>query len=107
VEKPQKDGVLTSYLKGAPERVLAKCSTYLSNTGLPEPITDDFRKAYDDAYNVSAPLTVSISVVDHALSQVYGIKRPSSDCMRPVTPTPRSIPGRLHFLEFGREIPYI
>jgi hypothetical protein len=49
-----KDGVLTAYLKGAPERVLAECPTFLNSSGLPEPITDDFRQAYDDAYNVRA-----------------------------------------------------
>jgi sodium/potassium-transporting ATPase subunit alpha len=42
-------------MKGAPERVLAKCTTYLKD-GQALPITDDFRKAYDDAYNVNIPL---------------------------------------------------
>lgn len=39
------------YIKGAPERVLAKCSTYLKNGNI-EPITDAFKDAYDEAYNV-------------------------------------------------------
>jgi sodium/potassium-transporting ATPase subunit alpha len=51
VNKSHDNGVLTSYIKGAPERVLAKCTTYLFN-GKEEPITDDFREAYDGAYNV-------------------------------------------------------
>ncbi len=43
--------MLTAYIKGAPERVLAKCTTYLKD-GKMLPITDDFRKEYDEAYNV-------------------------------------------------------
>ena len=33
--------------------MLAKCSTYLKD-GVLEPITDDFRAEYDDAYDVCA-----------------------------------------------------
>ena len=51
LDKPHGEGVLTAYIKGAPERVLAKCSTYLKD-GVQHPITDDFRAAYDEAYNV-------------------------------------------------------
>ena len=51
LNKPHNNGVLTSYIKGAPERVLAKCSTYIKG-GVPTPIDDDFRAGYDDAYNV-------------------------------------------------------
>ena len=57
LDKPHDNGVLTAYIKGAPERVLAKCSTYLKD-GQTFPITDDFRKAYDDAYNVSIFLPI-------------------------------------------------
>ncbi|KAJ7067761.1 aminophospholipid-transporting P-type ATPase [Mycena belliarum] len=53
LNKPHGDGVLTAYIKGAPERVLAKCTTYLKD-GAMEPITDEFRQAYDDAYNYMA-----------------------------------------------------
>ncbi|KAI0692233.1 aminophospholipid-transporting P-type ATPase [Cytidiella melzeri] len=53
VDKAHGDGVLTSYIKGAPERVLAKCTTYLKD-GQPVPVSDEFRKAYDDAYNYMA-----------------------------------------------------
>jgi sodium/potassium-transporting ATPase subunit alpha len=53
VNKPHPSGVLTAYIKGAPERVLAKCSTYLKD-GAMEPITDEFRTSYDDAYNYMA-----------------------------------------------------
>ena len=51
VNKPHKDGVLASYIKGAPERVLAKCSTYFVD-GKEVPISDEFKKAYDNAYTV-------------------------------------------------------
>ncbi|THG94387.1 hypothetical protein EW026_g7073 [Hermanssonia centrifuga] len=50
LDKDHEDGVLTAYIKGAPERVLAKCTTYLKD-GKMLPITDDFRKEYDEAYN--------------------------------------------------------
>ncbi|KAM5542747.1 hypothetical protein V8D89_003708 [Ganoderma adspersum] len=53
LDKPHKNGVLTSYVKGAPERVLAKCSTYLKD-GKEIPITDDFKLAYDEAYDYMA-----------------------------------------------------
>ncbi|KAJ6546853.1 aminophospholipid-transporting P-type ATPase [Mycena capillaripes] len=53
LNKPHTDGVLTAYIKGAPERVLAKCSTYLKD-GVREPITNEFRAAYDEAYNYMA-----------------------------------------------------
>lgn len=53
LDKPHSEGVLTAYIKGAPERVLAKCSTYLKD-GKQLPITDDFQREYDEAYNVSA-----------------------------------------------------
>ena len=51
LNKSHSEGILTSYIKGAPERVLGKCSTYLKD-GVREAITDEFRRAYDDAYNV-------------------------------------------------------
>ena len=51
LDKPHGAGALTAYIKGAPERVLAKCTTYLKD-GAPHPITDAFRAAYDEAYNV-------------------------------------------------------
>ncbi|KAJ7063657.1 aminophospholipid-transporting P-type ATPase [Mycena amicta] len=53
LNKPHTDGSLTAYIKGAPERVLAKCSTYLKDGALAT-ITDDFRTSYDDAYNYMA-----------------------------------------------------
>ncbi|KAJ7885400.1 aminophospholipid-transporting P-type ATPase [Mycena leptocephala] len=53
LNKPHEDGVLTAYIKGAPERVLAKCSVYLKD-GVIHPITDEFRQEYDEAYNYMA-----------------------------------------------------
>lgn len=53
LNKPHTAGDLTLYIKGAPERVLEKCSTYLKDGNI-EPITDDFKDAYDDAYNYMA-----------------------------------------------------
>ncbi|KAI0081422.1 aminophospholipid-transporting P-type ATPase [Panus rudis PR-1116 ss-1] len=53
LNKKHENGTLTAYIKGAPERVLAKCSTYLKD-GKEVPITDDFRKAYDKAYDYMA-----------------------------------------------------
>ncbi|KAH9911673.1 aminophospholipid-transporting P-type ATPase [Epithele typhae] len=51
LEKPHKTGILTAYIKGAPERVLAKCTTYLQD-GKELPINDEFKAAYDEAYDV-------------------------------------------------------
>jgi sodium/potassium-transporting ATPase subunit alpha len=52
VNKPHDTGRLTSYIKGAPERVLAKSTTYLKN-GEVFPIDDAFKESYETAYNVS------------------------------------------------------
>lgn len=51
MEKSHSNGPLTLYIKGAPERVLAKCSTFVRN-GEQLPVTEEFRKEYDDAYDV-------------------------------------------------------
>ncbi|RXW15573.1 hypothetical protein EST38_g10279 [Candolleomyces aberdarensis] len=51
--KPHDNGELTLYIKGAPERVLAKCATYLKD-GTIEPVTDAFKKEYDEAYDYMA-----------------------------------------------------
>ncbi|KAI0713643.1 aminophospholipid-transporting P-type ATPase [Earliella scabrosa] len=53
LEKVHKSGILTAYIKGAPERVLAKCSTYLKD-GRMIPIDVDFKAAYDEAYDYMA-----------------------------------------------------
>lgn len=50
---------MISFIKGAPERVLAKCTTFLKD-GKPETITPEFREEYDRAYDVS-----------HALAQFF------------------------------------
>ncbi|KAH9977106.1 aminophospholipid-transporting P-type ATPase [Lactifluus volemus] len=53
VNKPHDTGRLVSYIKGAPERVLAKCKTYLKN-GVSVPIDDAFKESYEEAYNYMA-----------------------------------------------------
>ncbi|KAF8328688.1 aminophospholipid-transporting P-type ATPase [Cantharellus anzutake] len=53
VKKPHENGVLRSYIKGAPERVLEKCSTFLQD-GVQHPITDEFKQKYDEAYTYMA-----------------------------------------------------
>jgi sodium/potassium-transporting ATPase subunit alpha len=52
VNKPHDTGRLTSYIKGAPERVLAKSTTYLKD-GKVLPIDEAFKESYETAYNVS------------------------------------------------------
>ncbi|KZP01143.1 aminophospholipid-transporting P-type ATPase [Calocera viscosa TUFC12733] len=47
------NGPLTIMMKGAPERVLMKCDTYLAD-GQALPLTDEIKKEYDDAYNYMA-----------------------------------------------------
>ncbi|KAF9265867.1 aminophospholipid-transporting P-type ATPase [Marasmius fiardii PR-910] len=58
LEKPHSAGVLTSYIKGAPERVLAKCSTYMhvkeDGKVVVSPITEEFRQGYEEAYDYMA-----------------------------------------------------
>jgi sodium/potassium-transporting ATPase subunit alpha len=61
LDKSHSTGALTSYIKGAPERVLAKCSTYLKD-GEALPMTDEFRKTYDEAYNVSRSWLFNASI---------------------------------------------
>ncbi|KAN0141264.1 aminophospholipid-transporting P-type ATPase [Lactarius tabidus] len=53
VKQPHNAGHLTSYIKGAPERVLAKSTTYLKD-GKIIPIDDTFKEQYDAAYNYMA-----------------------------------------------------
>ncbi|KAI0263789.1 aminophospholipid-transporting P-type ATPase [Gloeopeniophorella convolvens] len=53
VNKPHAAGKMVSYIKGAPERVLAKCTTYMKD-GQVVPIDDAFRASYDAAYNYMA-----------------------------------------------------
>lgn len=53
VQKTHAEGSLSAYLKGAPERVLAKCSTYLKD-GERVPIDDGFRTLFDKAYDYMA-----------------------------------------------------
>lgn len=53
VEKPHATGDLTLYLKGAPERVLARC-THILIDGEQMPITDDIKSQYDAAYQYMA-----------------------------------------------------
>jgi sodium/potassium-transporting ATPase subunit alpha len=53
VNQPHDAGHLTSYIKGAPERVLAKCTTYLKD-GKVVPIDNIFKELYEAAYNYMA-----------------------------------------------------
>ncbi|KAI0035024.1 aminophospholipid-transporting P-type ATPase [Vararia minispora EC-137] len=54
VNKSHRAGFLTLYIKGAPERVLKKCSTYMREDGSLASIDDEFRAKYDEAYNYMA-----------------------------------------------------
>ncbi|KAL0577333.1 hypothetical protein V5O48_004657 [Marasmius crinis-equi] len=58
LEKPHQSGTFTSYIKGAPERVLAKCTSYLGVNEAGEvavtPISDNFREEYEKAYDYMA-----------------------------------------------------
>ncbi|EFP77177.2 hypothetical protein PGT21_010835 [Puccinia graminis f. sp. tritici] len=52
-QKPHANGDLTLYLKGAPERVLERCSHVLIN-GESVPVTEQFKKDYGEAYQYMA-----------------------------------------------------
>ncbi|KDE09553.1 hypothetical protein, variant [Microbotryum lychnidis-dioicae p1A1 Lamole] len=54
VKKQHATGHLTLYLKGAPERVLARCSTYLGSDGSLRQVDDAFNAAYTVAYDAMA-----------------------------------------------------
>jgi sodium/potassium-transporting ATPase subunit alpha len=102
LNKPHADGVLTSYIKGAPERVLAKCSTYLKD-GVVEPMTDDFRQAYDDAYDVRALLSSVNCPTDWPT--VHGVPRPPGHRVRAGTPAWCAIPRGARVLAHGQQLP--
>ncbi|KAI0312116.1 aminophospholipid-transporting P-type ATPase [Amylostereum chailletii] len=53
IDKAHEGGALTSYIKGAPERVLARCTTYMKD-GKAVPIDEVFQESYDGAYNYMA-----------------------------------------------------
>ncbi|SCV71466.1 BQ2448_3054 [Microbotryum intermedium] len=54
VKKQHATGRLTLYLKGAPERVLARCSTYLGSDGSLRQVDDAFKAAYTVSYDAMA-----------------------------------------------------
>lgn len=51
MNKEHEDGMLQSYIKGAPERVLGKCTHFLQDNKIWQ-ITDEFKTLYDEAYSV-------------------------------------------------------
>ncbi|EJD00189.1 aminophospholipid-transporting P-type ATPase [Fomitiporia mediterranea MF3/22] len=53
VDKEHADGRLTLLIKGAPERVLKKCSTYMKDGELVS-VTDEFQESYERAYDYMA-----------------------------------------------------
>ncbi|KAL8280278.1 hypothetical protein RQP46_007392 [Phenoliferia psychrophenolica] len=54
IEKVHPNGSLTLLIKGAPERVLERCITYLDANGLDHPLDDAFKVSYDAAYDYMA-----------------------------------------------------
>ncbi|KAJ8507033.1 hypothetical protein ONZ45_g10547 [Pleurotus djamor] len=53
VRMDHESGSMASYIKGAPERVLAKCDTYLQD-GVLHPLSDEFTAAFEKAYDYMA-----------------------------------------------------
>jgi sodium/potassium-transporting ATPase subunit alpha len=51
VNRPHDTGRFVSYIKGAPERVLAKCTMCMKN-GRVQPIDNVYKESYEAAYNV-------------------------------------------------------
>ena len=66
MEKAHAVGSLTLYIKGAPERVLGRCTTYLKDGEL-LPITNEFRKEYDAAYDVCHYMPPGVSLSSKSL----------------------------------------
>ncbi|KAI9218883.1 P-type cation-transporting ATPase [Blastocladiella britannica] len=48
------DGHFTQYMKGAPERVLKLCTSIVGPTGETIPLSEEHRKAFDEAYEYMA-----------------------------------------------------
>lgn len=69
VNREHDNGVLTSYIKGAPERVLAKCTTYIKGDRA-LPIDDEFRANYENAYNVRHPSLSPLISLLHSSTDV-------------------------------------
>lgn len=86
LDKPHASGKLTLYIKGAPERVLDKCTTYLKDGSI-EPMSDEFKVAYDEAYNVRTNVRLCVLLLTE-LPLVHGIERSPRDCVR-AEATPR------------------
>jgi len=103
LDKPHASGVLTAYIKGAPERVLAKCSTYLKD-GQMLPITDKFKEDYDDAYDVRPGMCALVPSDTEFI--VHGFQRTPRDRMCSESASWQWIPCQLSFLKDGRSIPY-
>jgi sodium/potassium-transporting ATPase subunit alpha len=78
VNQPHDTGRFVSYIKGAPERVLAKSTTYLKN-GRVLPIDNVYKESYEEAYNVCFLLSRGVFVA-HLYFAVYGFTR--SPCHR-------------------------
>lgn len=54
VKKSHADGPLSLLIKGAPERVLERCTTYLDSQGQLQNVDEAFKKSYDAAYDYMA-----------------------------------------------------
>lgn len=105
LDKPHAAGRLTLYIKGAPERVLAKCSTYLKD-GQMEPMSDEFKAAYDEAYNVCLlPSSLVCMNLTHIHATVHGIPWPSCHSMCTETLAFRRVRHGLRFFEERRQLP--
>ena len=82
LEKQHKSGPLTAYIKGAPERVLAKCSTYLKDGEMVPMSDEEVLRAHerlmdgpplagDDEEEVLGPKLVPISpIMRYAMQEV-------------------------------------
>lgn len=95
VKKEHDNGTLTSYIKGAPERVLAKCSTYLLD-GKAVPITDEFKETYDSAYNVC---TLRL-ILRQALMPLVCLKYMASRGHRVIACAQALLPGNMYFEDY-------
>jgi sodium/potassium-transporting ATPase subunit alpha len=99
VKQPHDTGRFVSYIKGAPERVLAMSTTYLKN-GRVLPIDDEYKESYEGAYNVCF-LCSRGEFVAHFYFAVHGFTWSPCHRLCAVPPSRRQIPYGFCVLEEG------
>lgn len=97
VNRPHNTGRFVSYIKGAPERVLAKCTTRLKD-GKAIPIDNVYKESYEAAYNVCI-LQNSGKFVTYSQFLVHGFTWSPRNWLCAVPPSRRHLSCGFRILE--------